>query len=300
MVEDCLNQLTTGLREHLPDLGESVAIDSTDIEAWANPNRKRLADKNAKWGVRHSARAKAGEKEFYFGYKLHTLADANHGVPLAAILTPANRNDSPMLKPVLNRAAEGLPWLEPDYLIADRGYDSANNHRTVAGREIVPIIHIRTNQEEAPVYDNVAGSPNCLGNVPMEYVRTDPETGHHLFRCPAEGCRLKEEGSKGWRHCDTEVWEDPMDNLRVVGIVARQSEEWDRHYAKRQSVERLFSSTKHSRLLDSHRFLGARESPAAHRHVHGGLSGDGVGQGAGRGQEEYAHDARGSQREVEN
>ena len=99
-------------------------------------------------------------------------------------------------------------------------------------------------------------SKNEKGRILDEFIAV---TGHHLFRCPAKGCRLKEEGSKGWRHCDTELWEDPMDNLRVVGVVARQSREWVRHYAKRQSVERLFSSTKHSRLLDTHRFLGARK-----------------------------------------
>ena len=258
LVEDCLNQLTGELKGHIPDIGESVAIDSTDVEAWANPNRKHLADSEARWGVRTSARAKDGT-EYYFGFKLHVLADANHGIPLGFVFTPANKNDAPMLTPVLDRATGGLPWLKPQYLVADRGYDSAKNHNATVERGIVPIIHIRVNQENAPVYNNVAGAPKCLGNVPMEYVRTDPETGHHLFRCPTKGCRLKEEGSKGWRHCDTELWEDPMDNLRVVGVVARQSKEWNRHYAKRQSVERLFSSTKHSRLLDTHRFLGARK-----------------------------------------
>ena len=124
------------------------------------------------------------------------------------------------------RATHVAPCLFLGYLIGDRGYDSAKNHDAAAERDTIPIIHIRVNQEKAPVYNNVSGSPNCLGNVPMEYVRTDPETGHHLFRCPTKGCWLKEEGNKGWRHCDTELWEDPMDNLRVVGVVARQSKEW--------------------------------------------------------------------------
>ena len=43
-----------------------------------------------------------------------------------------------------------------------------------------------------------------------------------------------------------------MENLRVLGIVARASEEWAEHYAKRQSVDRLFGSLKRSRNLETH------------------------------------------------
>ena len=36
------------------------------------------------------------------------------------------------------------------------------------------------------------------------------------------------------------------------GVVARASEEWSEHYAKRQAVERLFGSLKRSRNLEVH------------------------------------------------
>ena len=90
----------------------------------------------------------------------------------------------------------------------------------------------------------------------MEYVRTDPETGHHLFRCPTGGCHLKAKNSGAVLYCDYEVWEDPMENLRAVGIVWRGSEEWDNHYSKRMSIERIFRSLKHSRGLEGHRYRG--------------------------------------------
>ena len=86
----------------------------------------------------------------------------------------------------------------------------------------------------------------------MEYVRTDPETGHHLFRCPREGCRLLEEGTKPLRHCDHEVWEDPMANLRVVGVLSKLSPEWKKLYRLRMGIERTFRSLKHSRGLEQH------------------------------------------------
>ena len=117
----------------------------------------------------------------------------------------------------------------------------------------MPIIHIRDDSgREGKVYNKVAGATTCLGMTPMEYVRTDPETGHHLFRCAKGGCHLKPKSNGAWRYCDDEVWEDPMENLRVLGVVARASEEWTEHYAKRQSVERLFGSLKRSRNLETH------------------------------------------------
>ena len=254
LVEECLNRLTDSLREYIPDLGESVAIDSTSIEAYANPNRKVVIDPDANWGVRHDARSKTKDgTEYFFGYKMHTLADADHGVPLGFIITPGNKNDTTMFKPVLDKAMGDLPWLEPKYVIADRGYDSAKNNRIAVELGMVPIIHIREpSGKTTKVYDNVSGAPTCIGQRPMEYVRTDPESGHHLFRCKRGGCELKVKGTKAIRHCQDWVWEDPMNDLRVLGVVARASEEWNEHYAKRQSVERLFGSLKRSRNLEVH------------------------------------------------
>ena len=52
------------------------------------------------------------------------------------------------------------------------------------------------------------GTPTCLGQVPMEYVRSDPQKGH-LYRCRTGGCHLL--GSRGGvLYCDDEVWEDPQ------------------------------------------------------------------------------------------
>ena len=255
LVDECLNHLTDALREHLPDLGESVAIDSTSIEAFANPNRKVVIDPDAKWGVKHSSRSSSKDgTAWFFGYKAHFVCDANHGIPLGFAVTPGNTNDGNMFAPMLDEAMNNLPWLKPNYVIADRGYDFKKCYQAAVDRGIVPIIHIRDTKAKnsSPVYDPVAGAPTCLGKTPMAYVRTDPETGHHLFQCAKGGCHLKPKSNGAWQYCDDEIWEHPMNNLRVLGIVARASEEWEAHYDKRQSVERLNGSLKRSRNLDTH------------------------------------------------
>ncbi len=88
----------------------------------------------------------------------------------------------------------------------------------------------------------------------MEYILTESEEGH-LFKCPAEGCSLKDKVQFSG-HCDYEHYEKPEGRLlRIVGLLPRCSVEWKTEYKKRPIIERHFSSAKHSRLLDTHRYL---------------------------------------------
>ena len=244
-----------------PPLGEVVAVDSTAVASYGNPNRKRVSDPDARWGLKHSARTKDGKQEWNWGYKLHLIADATHGLPLGFIVTPANKGDSPLLPALLRKARDTYDWLQPRYLLADKGYDALSNHQALVKQGIVPVIHLRRPQEgklHGGIYSE-DGSPTCLGQVAMEYARTDPETGHHLFRCPPEGCPLKAKSNGAWRHCDSEVWEDPQDNLRVIGLLPRSSKLWKKLYQQRMSIERIFRSLKHSRGLEGHTARGLRK-----------------------------------------
>ena len=102
------------------------------------------------------------------------------------------------------------------------------------------------------------GRPTCIGGPAMEYLLTDTEQGH-LFRCPPEGCHLKDT-IQFTRHCDYQHYEKPEGPLlRIVGLVPRCSAEWKAEYKKRPIIERYFSSAKHSRLLDTHRYLNIQK-----------------------------------------
>ena len=72
-----------------------------------------------------------------------------------------------------------------------------------------------------------------------------------VYRCPDEGCKLKESYHGGVRHCDTTYRHDPSENLRLFGKVRRDS--------KRQAVERVFKSLKESRRLERHCLRGLRQ-----------------------------------------
>ena len=92
LIEDAIKRSLTDLREYLPDLGREVAVDSTSVGTNSNPNRSPASDPEARWGKKNSARAREGT-EWFFGYKVHTIADANHDVLLALVVTSGNESD---------------------------------------------------------------------------------------------------------------------------------------------------------------------------------------------------------------
>ena len=259
LVEATFADLTHQLKALIPGLGNEVAVDSTTVRSHCNPNRKRISDPQASWTAKNSPRAKEAGKEWHHGYKAHMVADANYGVPLAHLVTTAKRNDSPELPAVIARAEALYPWFKPSAVIADRGYDSTANHEHLHGKGIIPVIHIRRSKGHAALYNGIyteQGVPTCLGQIPMEYVRSDPEKGH-LYRC--KGCHLADSMSGGIRHCDSQVWEDPSQDIRLFGVLRRGSSEWKGLYIKRQAIERVFKSMKESRRLERHCIRGLRQ-----------------------------------------
>ena len=254
LIESCIDDLINRLKAELPDLGEQVAVDSTAIRTYSNPNRKQVSDPEAKWGVKHSVRSKQKDrKEYFFGYKAHVVADVKYGIPLAQVVTPGNRNDSPVLPTVIRRAQEQFDWFRPKVVIADRGYDSANNHQYLHREGIIPVIHIRRPSNPGlhkGIYTD-EGVPTCLGMVPMEYVGTDGN-GHYVYRCRREGCHLLDSKQGGIRHCDTVYAQDPLEDIRLFGLIRRQSQEWRDLYRLRWAIEQLFKTQKQSRRLERH------------------------------------------------
>ena len=281
-----------------PPLGETLVMDSTDVEAWARPGRrsrktgeeKPSKDPDAKWGHRtakneRSSKPRSGKRkkrgsskkgastekstesgqkeskdELYFGYKVNVITDANHGLPMFAVTRPANASDVVVMVQDLDDCLALYEMLGPQHFLADKGYDSLENIKHLVSRRPVPVVAVRLpekDEEGQRFYDGIYdkdGRPTCIGGKPMEYVETDPEKGH-LFSCPAEGCDLKDKVH--WsRYCDSEHYEKPEGRLlRIVGLLPRCSEEWKAKYKLRTLIERYFSSGKHSRLLDKHRYL---------------------------------------------
>ena len=278
-----------------PPLGHAWVMDSTDAETWTRPGRTSRKtreeipskDPDAAWGHRtaknprsHKSRSKkrrnakkresnnkgeASEKdnkdESYFGYKVNIVADANHGLPLFAETRPATASDVVVMIEDLDACMALYRTVSPQYFLGDKGYDSLKNILHVISMGMIPIIAIRLPEKHKETgqrrYDGIYfedGRPTCLGGKPMEYIATDPEQGH-LFRCPAEGCHLKDT-VHFTRYCNDEHYDKPEGKLlRIVGLLHRCTEAWKTEYKKRPIIERLIGSSKHSRLMNQHSYL---------------------------------------------
>jgi len=154
-------------------------------------------------------------------------------------------------------------------VIADRGYDKGGRSRWLHRRWVAPVIHKRTfksrvHRKKRPlntwaVY-STEGFPLCECGHVRPYIRTDPETGRHLYgRIP--GCRRG--GSLPLpvpSYCDYDVWVDPDDDPWLFGRkIRRGSREWKRMYRKRWSVERVFVRWKEDGCLGRHYFRGKKK-----------------------------------------
>jgi hypothetical protein len=88
MLTRCIDGVIAGLHDAKPDLGTNVAIDGSDMPAYANgqrhlfdggPERTRFSDPDASWGHRSavSTRSHGG----FYGYKLDMAVDTASGRP---------------------------------------------------------------------------------------------------------------------------------------------------------------------------------------------------------------------------
>jgi hypothetical protein len=104
-----LDDLAEALRKQHPDFGRDVAIDASDLPAWANgqryvskggKERERYSDPDASWGHRSAVSTRKGGG--FYGYKLHLAVCTLTGLPLAWRVETARRNESLYVAPLLD------------------------------------------------------------------------------------------------------------------------------------------------------------------------------------------------------
>ena len=254
LLEECFSNLVDRLREELPGFGEKVAVDSTDIKAYSNGNRKNPSDGDASWGVKgagkHADEEKEGKKKDkyrWFGYKLHLAVDAIYELPISFTLTPANEDDGKQMKPLLIKAGLDKEEKNPWAIIADKRYDSKANYLMIFKEcHAVPIIPLIMQKDwESPDICNLKGTPTCYCGLEMVYWGRD---GNYLkYRCPDKLGKCKclarfkcSASSYGYVLKLPVMKEDPRRHVPVP----RESKKWSRLYKLRSSIERVNSRVK--------------------------------------------------------
>src|SRR3990172_9254370 len=252
LLEECFARLVAELRQLLPGFGDRLALDSTDIKAYANGHRRSPSDPDARWGAKgaghHSGPAKNNKRDLYywFGYKLHLVVDALYELPVSFELTPANESDTKHLTELLKKAGADREETKPQFVIADKGYDSESNSKFIFNEcHAVPIIPIRERSgEQLPGVCNAKGTPLCSCGLEMSFWGRD---GNYLkYRCPeVVGKKICKSRFKCTSSPYGYVLKLPIsDDPRRHPPVPRESKKWDRLYRMRTSIERVNSRVK--------------------------------------------------------
>ena len=141
----CMEIMLAALHDIKPEMGQTVAIDGSDLPAYANGQkyvsrggalRKKFSDPDASWGHRSSISTRSGGG--YYGYKVHALVCTVTGLPIAWQVETAKDSELPMV-PVLLDAADARGF-KPSIAVLDRGYDTNDMYEMVEGRGIRPVI----------------------------------------------------------------------------------------------------------------------------------------------------------------
>jgi len=148
VLADCIDACVRSLREQYPDFGRDVAIDASDLPAFANGmryvskngrERERFADPDASWGHRSAVSTRKGGG--FYGYKIHAAVCTATGLPLAWRIETARRQESLYVAPLLDALhARGL---KPETCAMDKGYDNNRVYAECEARGVEPIIPLR-------------------------------------------------------------------------------------------------------------------------------------------------------------
>jgi hypothetical protein len=160
---DCLDRVMLPLQATLPGLGGDVAIDASDMPAFANgqryvshggAERERYSDPDASWGHRSAVSTRKGGG--FYGYKLQMAVCTATDLPLAWQVETARHHESNFVAPLLDKLhARGFT---PRTAALDKGYDSNRVHAECAERYVLPVIPIKGERASQIVMPIIEGA----------------------------------------------------------------------------------------------------------------------------------------------
>jgi len=145
LLDACIARVLDRLHEENPDFGRDLAIDASDMPAYANgqrylskngPERKRYSDPDASWGHRSAVSTRKGGG--FYGYKVHAAVCARTDLPVAWQVESARAHESSFATGLLDAAKDRGFAAETTAL--DMGYDTEAIHAGCEARDSRPII----------------------------------------------------------------------------------------------------------------------------------------------------------------
>jgi DDE family transposase len=180
VLADCIDACAASLREQYPDFGRDVAIDASDLCAFANGQRyvskggrerERFSDPDASWGHRSAISTRKGGG--FYGYKLQMAVCARTGLPLAWRVESARHHESKFVASLLDAViARGF---RPETCAMDKGYDITRVYAECEARGCEPVIPLRGVRKQ-PVL------PIGVGGRLLPRIRRDTQRFRDLYR----------------------------------------------------------------------------------------------------------------------
>ena len=230
MLEACIASVVRALKRRNPLLGWDVAIDASDMPAYANgqrykykggPEREKYSDPDATWGHRSAVSTRKGGG--FYGYRLHMAVCSKTDLPLAWSVETAKANEGPTVAPLLDKLhALGI---NPETAALDKGYDNTTVHDACTERGTLPVIALRN----TPAVLRGEHKPPKCEHGEWKFAGADRKRGATKWRCPTSECKP----ASIWIKAD-----------RLHPLIPRETQRWKDLYRRRASVERQFGRLK--------------------------------------------------------
>jgi Transposase DDE domain len=242
MLAACIDRVTASLHAANPDMGRDVAIDGSDMPAYANgqrfvskngPERERFSDPDATWGHRSAVSTRKGGG--YYGYKIHAAVCVVTGLPLAWTVETASAAETTFALPLIDAVRER--GFAVKAAIADKGYDNGPFHEGCMDRDVAPITPLR----KTPAVVRGDHKPPCCDHGEWTFAGADYKRRATKWRCPTGECKP----ASRWVKAD-----------RLHPLVPRHTDRSRKLYRSRGAVEREFGRLKHEWALAPLRVRG--------------------------------------------
>jgi transposase, IS5 family len=232
MLDRCVSSVVKSLKDENPELGKHIAIDASDLPAYANgmrlkskngPERtpEEYSDPDASWAHR-SAISTRGAGSFY-GYRIHMAVCSKSDLPLAWRVETARDHETLSAAPLLDKLH--TLGIDPETAALDKGYDNNRVYADCSERGIAPVIPLR----KTPDVKKGKDKPPTCSHGTWRFAGADYRRGATKWRCPSGQCQP----SSKWVKID-----------RLHPSIPRESLRWRKLYRGRAAVERAFGRLK--------------------------------------------------------
>jgi IS5 family transposase len=230
LLDACIASVVKALKKRNPLLGWDVAIDASDMPAYANgqrylskngPEREKYSDPDASWGHRSAVSTRKGGG--FYGYRLHMAVCSKTDLPLAWCVETAKANEGPTVAPLLD--ALKTRGINPETCAMDKGYDTSTVHNACMDREVLPVVSLR----KTPAVKRGEHEPPCCEHGEWRFAGADRKRKATKWRCPTGECQP----ASVWIKAD-----------RLHPLIPRETSRSKGLYRRRGSVERAFGRLK--------------------------------------------------------